>query len=298
MQTPDAHKVDATWPQPLQHYLMDTYGRTLALEQLFGLSHNCVYRLDVAGKRLIVKQTYSANEAVFYEAIAPQLAQAAIPLPYLEFSLSDEITCWLVLEYIPHKLPAHRQHSDQELLAILYRLHQVTLAAPDIAYYQPDWPDAMTDTTCSLLQAMASKNYTALLQKAQSASKTLMQPGCWISGDPNPANWGLRADQSLVLYDWERFGRGTPAIDIAISLAGLPTTETFCEAARLYLMHKAIVDDTLHTQFVRELILAKTFIILEFIHTSTLGETRDATIVARLMPHIQVWLDTVLQPIL
>jgi aminoglycoside phosphotransferase (APT) family kinase protein len=59
------------------------------------------------------------------------------------------------------------------------------------------------------------------LQNAQALWQRIDHNRCCISGDPNPTNWRVRDDGTLVLVDWERFGYGTPAIDLAILMPGL-----------------------------------------------------------------------------
>ncbi len=61
------------------------------------------------------------------------------------------------------------------------------------------------------------------LEQPQREHAAISEPWCWISGDPNPRNWGLRADGTPVLFDWELFGPGTPATDLAIIVPGLGT---------------------------------------------------------------------------
>ncbi len=65
-------------------------------------------------------------------------------------------------------------------------------------------------------------------------SQQLFRPLCSISGDPNPTNWGMRRDRTLVLYDWERFGTGTPALDLAVTVPGLGNPGVYAAVARTY----------------------------------------------------------------
>jgi Phosphotransferase enzyme family len=285
------------WPATLEHYIAETHGMPRAIEPLQGLSGSHVYRIVFANCQRIVKYSASTQEAVFYRDIAPQLVAVGIALPYVEWQLIAQDGSWMLLEYIPHPLPAARAGGDAEVLAILHRLHHANLIVPMPSYYQPHWADIFTTTTHALLQRTTQRNYLALLQEAQAASHAVLQPNCWISGDPNPTNWGLRADQQLVLFDWERFGRGTPALDIAISIGGLPTIAQFHAAAQQYLLQDSAVHVTDPTALIRELVLAKAYTIVEFIHESTRRDAQIASVAERVLAYLPEWFDTTLQPI-
>ena len=69
----------------------------------------------------------------------------------------------------------------------------------------------------------------------EQASQHLFRPVCAISGDPNPVNWGLRDDGTLALFDWERFGRCSPALDLAITVPGLGDETAYRAVATSYL---------------------------------------------------------------
>ena len=56
-----------------------------------------------------------------------------------------------------------------------------------------------------------------------------------ISGDPNPTNWSVREDGTVVLFDWERVGYGTPALDLAITVPGLGTPDDYRRVVEGYL---------------------------------------------------------------
>ena len=93
----------------------------------------------------------------------------------------------------------------------------------------------MTNKALLLLPSSAVKRLLPLLRRAQEQSQSLFNPSGLISGDTNPANWGLRRDETLVLYDWERFGFGKPALDLAITIPWLGNQPTFELVARTYL---------------------------------------------------------------
>ena len=103
-----------------------------------------------------------------------------------------------------------------------------------------------------------------------------------VSADPNPSNWGVRDDGSLVLFDWERVGLATAAVDVAITVPGLPRRDQVELVAAAYLA----VQDRDHVawspaQLTRGLLVVKAWTCVEL-----LAEDRDDD---RLV-EVQTWL--------
>jgi len=55
-----------------------------------------------------------------------------------------------------------------------------------------------------------------------------------VSGDSNAGNWGKRESGDLVLFDWERFDKGSPAIDLAPLIKGMGTKQMFMALSERY----------------------------------------------------------------
>jgi aminoglycoside phosphotransferase (APT) family kinase protein len=91
----------------------------------------------------------------------------------------------------------------------------------------------MTQSALGCLPERAT-DLEPLLAGLQREAQVLDQPWCWISGDPNPRNWGLRNGTEPVLFDWELFGPGVPATDLAIIVPGLGDRATFARVAAAY----------------------------------------------------------------
>jgi hypothetical protein len=116
-----------------------------------------------------------------------------------------------------------------------------------------------------------------MLQQWQNDYQHLFAPVCPISADPNPNNWGIRNNGSLVLFDWERFTFGTPTIDLAILVPGLPDKATFRHYAESY--RKLNFDELGNTQeekksledFVGDMKIAKVWTVVEFLHEYSTG---------------------------
>jgi aminoglycoside phosphotransferase (APT) family kinase protein len=144
---------------------------------------------------------------------------------------------WLVLEDVPQPLPRDRWGADPEVLGVLARLHE-SEALPGLRArdaYRPAWTARTTASALAALPADEAAGLGPVIEALRDASVHLFAPWCSLSGDANPGNWGLRADGTLVLFDWERYCRGTPALDLAAALPGLGTPEEHHLLARRYL---------------------------------------------------------------
>jgi Ser/Thr protein kinase RdoA (MazF antagonist) len=172
--------------------------------------------------------------------------------------------------------------ADPDLIAVLRLLHQSAL--PDLpaplAPYRPTWEMATTDRALVALPALPACDAATLMDNLGAmcdAAQPLFAPRCPLSGDPNPANWGLRDDGSLVLFDWERFCRGAPAIDLAITVPGLGDMTAFRQVAVGYSVGQAPSDEA--EQMAREIALAKVWSVVEFLaHNAGRGERAGATL--------------------
>lgn len=217
-----------------------THGTPVAIERLSGMSLSSVWRVRCIESSAIVKVSPSSYEAHFYEHVAPSLRAASVPIPELELVLHEPDAHWLVIEDIPEPLPAPRPdvwQPDDRIVAILARLHMTTRAQPPNLPEPPAraWTDAMTLAALACLPASDAASVGPLLTQLHAESQPVFAPWCWISGDPNPRNWGLRPDGSPVLFDWELFGPGTPATDLAIIVPGLGDRAAYNEVAAAYL---------------------------------------------------------------
>jgi aminoglycoside phosphotransferase (APT) family kinase protein len=152
-----------------------------------------------------------------------------VPIPALEAALTHEragvFEGWLVLEYVPRALPRARWRADAQVLGALARLHGCALPLEEGDRFRPRWPEEWKGSVAGA---------RAALERLRREALPLLEPGVWISGDPNPTNWGVRANREVVLFDWERFGRGHPALDLAITVPGLGGAADFEAVARAY----------------------------------------------------------------
>jgi hypothetical protein len=233
-----------------------------------------VERLHGTSGTLILKQTPRATEPDVYRSIAPILRDHGINLPEC-FGIWDDKRHWLLLEDVPAPLPRERWIADPGQLELLARLHAlpVGLLAPLRERYRPAWDDALTEAALALLPDVDPD----LLRTTQADSQPLFIESAVISGDPNPQNWGVRDDGALVLFDWERLTLGDPAIDLAITVPGLPDIAPYQHVAARYVEITRSDDDV--TTLVQRMRLAKLWTVIELLAGVTRGNVdRNGTI--------------------
>src|SRR5262249_24882684 len=183
---------------------------------------------------------------------------------------------WLVLEWIPKPLPRKRWLADPEVITALRQVHQLDLAISHAGWFAPCWTQDMT----SAFFRWASHVDRALLERLRARAQALFEPRVWISGDPNPTNWGLHSNGRLALFDWERFGRGTPALDLAITVPGLGAREDFARVTRAYGVSEMAESNA----------LAKAWTLVEFVSQA---EGQRIKTLDRLRPAVAEWLRSI-----
>lgn len=286
------------WPVAVVAHLRLRYGEPLAVERLGGMSLGRVYRVRFASRSVIVKTSPVSAEADFYRSVAGWLRAAGVPIPELELAVDLSDSHWLVLEDIPAPLSPVQQDrwwQDERMLMALARLHATTrgwtLDAP--AAPVRTWTDRVTDTALTCFPAAVAAELAAPLRRMQRESQHLREPWCWISGDPNPTNWGVRANGTLVLYDWERFQRGIPATDLAITVAGLGDRGTYAELAAGYATAWPS-DEALPWSvetLARDIALAKVATVIEFICLYAEGAVRPVDgLIPALRERVPPWI--------
>jgi hypothetical protein len=255
--------------------VLSEYGTPVEIVPMHGLSHNRVWRVRFEQMCVVVK--VNAQESAFYRHVAPVLT--GVPIPKLLTSVGTD---WLIIEFVPESLPRERWLADLDVIAALRTLHHITTESTQDwpTPFQPRWDDAMTDMALTLFPK--NDRMVQLLRALQVRAQPLFQSKCWISGDPNPANWGVRQDGTVVLFDWERFGRGTPALDLAITIPGLGSNKDFQVVTAQY-------GDVSLTY---DIALAKVWSVVEFLANAHQGKVADTRIVPMLVNAMPDWLST------
>ena len=260
------------WPRPVSEIVSEIVGGPANVETLGGMSGSSVIRVVGPGGSIVVKGGVSAREAAVYRSLSPALADAGVRIPTLHAAVDVAGRRWLVLEDVPAALPRERWLADGEVLTTLHRLHRldpaVLGALPD--HFRPTWSEAMTTSALGWLgnDFGLGRHLTALRDEAS----PLFEPRGLISGDPNPLNWGIARSGALVLMDWERIGLGHPAIDVAITIHGLPTRDEFDRVAAVWRTVGSSLSVETRPMQVRDLVLAKLWTVIELLaETPPLG---------------------------
>jgi aminoglycoside phosphotransferase (APT) family kinase protein len=256
-----------------------------------GLSHNNVWRVSFPSTQIIVKHSVKRTEAAFYQDVAPALIVQGVATPALEWLHQEDEGAWLVLEYIPEPLPKERRLADPRVMTVLSRLHRAQLPSAALPLFNPTWDDTMTNQALTSFSKSEQTRLASLIQRLQHESQPLFHAQTWISGDPNVMNWGVRANGDTVLYDWERFGRGTPALDLAISIPGLGDWTAFEQVANQYLRAAGAQPSRQHYQrLVQAIAYAKVWNVIEFLSFATTGEITETTRIPSLAQQLPDWI--------
>lgn len=291
-----------SWPAPLRAFIHETYGDPTEVERLGGMGGGSVHRARFADGSVIVKASPGNKEFNFYRSVAPSLSQLGIAIPQLEWSAQISGAFWLILEDVPCPLPeGDHEHwtADHRVVTALSRLHSATFNDPIEmpGLFEPGWTDDMTKGALSLFPSSAANTLAPVLAALQTEAQPLFEPRCSISGDPNPANWGVRHNGTAVLFDWERFGRGTPALDLAIIVPGLGDDSAFATLARDYSDEWQRACTTLPWPWsIQELShgisLAKAWVAVEFLaNHATDGASATARIANWLVEVLPAWIN-------
>ncbi|HBL4903956.1 TPA: phosphotransferase [Enterobacter hormaechei] len=234
---------------------------------------------------VIEKWPVSDVEWAFYLYAATELNQAGIATPTL-FS-ADAALRQLKLEYIPYKVDQTAVANDYAI-AMLGRLHRYP-ANSEWLYHTHTWTETALENALMLL-ALPELNVRQL-RRFQQNSNALFACQSLVSGDSNAGNWGRRENGNLVLFDWERFGKGSPAIDLAPLIRGMGTKQEFIDLAERYCQlssHQNI------RELAREIAVVKAWIVTEVI--VLLHMRRKSTFPLYLnwyREHLPAWLDNV-----
>lgn len=262
----------AEFPTALRAYFEQNYSPASVIETLSGMSGSFVYRVSFGKLAVIVKSSLRPQEATFYRDFAPHLREQGVAIPAAYWLGEANGQFWLVLENIPQPLPPERWNADPQVLEVLGRLHRAKLppGLDQTQLYKLEWTDTITDNAL-VLPGTASEQVEPILQRWQPDFQHLFTPRVPISADPNPGNWGIRSDGSPVLFDWERFSLGTPAVDVAILIPGLPDKATFRQYAESYrkINGSEIAETGTLEEFARDVKIAKVWTVLEFLYIYT-----------------------------
>lgn len=239
---------------------------------------------DEEGHRAIEKCPVSEVEFAFYHSAAPRLRQADIISPALLFA--DASRRKLRLEYIPHPVDQDAVAGD-EVLSMLARLHGYP-PDPSWIYHPHGWSVAALEASLALL-ALPDSAARQMRCFHQYSGALFRHPGL-ISGDSNAGNWGRRDTGEWVLFDWERFGTGSPAIDLAPLIKGMGTLQSFTELADRYRLIAGYPDAR---DLAKEIAIAKAWIVTEVVLLLHARQKSDyQRYLSWYREHLPGWLDS------
>ncbi|ELP2653999.1 aminoglycoside phosphotransferase family protein [Vibrio fluvialis] len=214
-----------------------------------------VQRTRWNGVDAIVKTSPSAVELAFYQHTAPLLRAAGIHIPELLSAELDQ----LVIEWIPHPVALDEFHSCDIGLAQIVKLHRTDVPSPS-PLKRHGWSQEQTDQTLALLSL--PERCSELLRQCQLRSHTLFNTEQIISGDTNSGNWGKRTNGDWVLFDWERFGHGHIAIDLAPLIPGMGEMSAYSALAQRYTRFNPDIDAT---ALAHHIFLSKAWLVTEVV---------------------------------
>jgi Phosphotransferase enzyme family len=263
------------WPHEILEFLQHP---TRAEKLAGGLTGRAVHRVKLEDRNVVVKANVAPREAGFYRDFAPVLNAHGIRPPKLELIAESNGELWLVLEAIPAPLPDKRWLADPQVLETLCNLHEFKFDhTPEFAF-RPAWTQAMNAHALHFLPT----HFEEKLETFRALAQPLLEPRNLISGDPNPMNWGVLEDGEPVLFDWDRFGLGTPALDLAITVPGLGSSKDYANVAAAY---RGQPD----AQLAREIALAKVWVLVDI-----LGYVQETLVHEQMQPFLQTipsWLE-------
>lgn len=257
-------------------------GQVVRSEPLGGLSERTVVLLHGDRGSVVVKGPAPPAELAVARWPGGFLGQHGVTTPQvLRVVDTTGSGSWVVMEHLPRALPRERWGADEHVVAVLRALHTVPthLVASLPGRYRPAWDDALTAAATSALGADSTLR-DRLMALCESAQR-LFDPQCVVSADPNPLNWRLDEQDRPVLLDLERITLGTPALDLAIALPGLPDRASAAAMGAAYGAGAPSVDDIL---------LAKVWSVVEFAAQAA-ADTRAQQAIADLLDAFPYWLD-------
>ena len=202
-------------PSQVEQLAAAICGPALQLESLHGLSNAAIVRYRGDRGVLVVKRT-NPRESWFYRDIRPILLERGIRTPACRFNLVVGDDVWLGLEDIGARYPIAAFPDDDSLLRLLALLHATPLRFAPLHSVIP-WTRELNHRVAGQF-SMRCDVVEALLERCRSIPRC---EDCLVWGDANPHNWAIAQDASPVLLDWQRWGWGTRAFDLATLTPGL-----------------------------------------------------------------------------
>ncbi len=237
---------------------MQKFGQKMANNVLTQMGNALVRECVFQGKPAVEKRNASEVELDFYQYHASVFRAEGPGIPDV-YSLNRQ-TRRLIIEFIPQPCSLETLTASPDLYEKLASLHHCQMK-PSGIFRRHQWRDDQMELALSLLKF--PPELEAMLHHFKAHSDVLFEPQQWVSGDSNAGNWGRRAGGELVLFDWERFGRGSPAIDLAPLIKGMG------EPASIHLMvarYQQVAPQWSGSHLTRHVLLAKAWLVVEVLN--------------------------------
>lgn len=263
------------------HHNTGTYSRErmIVTQDLAKMGAARVSMETFDGDFCILKQNASEVEIQFYEHAAQILEGVNTP------QLLKRCKRDLYIEYIPNTPTLSQLQIHNSTFEQLSFLHQSTYR-PSFAVKIHEWKNQATDLALHTLNLPITTQSS--IKAVQTLSSELFEYPGLISGDTNDGNWGTRNNGDLVLFDWERFGLGSPAIDLAPLVRGLGTLDDYHTIVERYSHSNPNAPASL---LLKHLFIAKMWIVVEVINILIRRHNPEAgTYIEWYQTHLPKWL--------
>ncbi|SDH91371.1 Thiamine kinase [Vibrio xiamenensis] len=206
---------------------------------------------EFEGIRCVRKILASRTEIGFYQQGAKALS--GVNTPHLIAVQGRD----LLIEYLPERLTLEQVNTCINTFEQLATIHRSDYQ-PQFELKAHQWPREASERALQTLQL--PKRSQQSLRAIQQISAELFESDTLISGDSNHGNWGARHNGQRVLFDWERFGYGSPAIDLAPLVFDLGDISAYQTIVERYLRGGGIGEAE---SLIRHLIIAKAWLVVE-----------------------------------
>lgn len=206
------------------------------------------------GSLCIRKQDASDVEVNFYQYAAPMLEGVNVPKLY-KVQKND-----LFIELIPNRVTLTELRANSSVFEQLSSIH-CSKYNPFFSPKEHYWSVTSTESALEALSLPCSSQNAIV--SIQTLSHVLFEHSGLISGDTNDGNWGTRKNGELVLFDWERFGYGSPAIDLAPLVQGLGSIHEYTSIVEQYTQYNSAFTAN---ELTKHLVFAKCWIVIEVVN--------------------------------
>lgn len=243
-----------------------------------------VFLTEYSGVQCIEKRCASLVEINFYQNVAPLLKSSGVNTPQL-IGVRDNS---LLIEYIPNRVTLTELNSSSDTFVQLANIHRASPLISECLKHH-EWSEQQTENALDLIKL--PQIAVEAVKRIQSQSSVLFNTDGIISGDTNDGNWGKRANGELVLFDWERFGKGSPAIDLAPLVYRMGSLADFEVIVDNYLKYNS---DISRSDLLRHLIIAKCWIVVEVVNLMHARQKEQLQMYLKWFREVLPnWLDTV-----